>query len=240
MGQLQAGISDILAQHKLFKDLSADDLEQLAARTKVRRYKRNETVFAMGDRGDSMMAVLSGKIRIKLYSAEGKEVVVAIFGPGAIFGEIAMIDGGERTADADAIDTTELMVLERRDFLPFVERHPKVAVRLLEIMCERFRDVDKKIIDLITLPVPARIAKCLGALADLYGTPTANGVLIEVNLPHRVLADMNNATRESACNAVKALKVAGAIKQLKPGQIFIVDRDKLDHFGENGLSPDVN
>lgn len=232
MGQAQAEICDILEQHELFRGLGRSDIEQLASRVKTRRYKKHETVFAMGDRGDSMMAVLRGKVRIRLYSMDGKEVVVAIFGPNAVFGEIAMIDEGERTADADALEPTDLMVLERRDFMPFVERHPKVAVRLLEIMCKRFREVDKKILDLFTLSLQSRIAKSLGALADNYGTPTAEGVQIDFHLPQQLIGDMNLASRESVCNALKKLGEAGAILSLGPGKITVVDRERLDLLAE--------
>jgi len=132
-------VKAILSQHFLLKQLSDADLGRLAQLATTRSYKTNEVVFLKGDPGTSMMAVLSGRIRICSYSPDGREIVLNVINPGEVFGEIALIDGGERTADAFAMDPSQLLVLSRREFLPFLEHSPEVCIRLLEVMCQRLR-----------------------------------------------------------------------------------------------------
>lgn len=120
-------VRDLLGQHFLLKHLAAAELDQLARMAITRLCRPNEAVFLKGDPGNSMMAVVHGRVRICSYSSEGREVILNVINPGEVFGEIALIDGGSRTADAFAMDATELVVLSRRDFLPFLERNPRSA-----------------------------------------------------------------------------------------------------------------
>ncbi len=228
MGGSVASICDILSQNYLFEGIPRSDIIKLADRVQTRVYQKKQPIFAMGDPGDCMMAVLSGQIGIRLYSPEGRDVLLAIFGPGAVFGEIAMIDGGERTADADALTTTELIVLHRRDFMPFVDRNPKVAMRLLDIMCKRFRAVDKQILDFFTLSLPSRIAKTLLVLADNHGRPTKEGTEINLYLPQQLMASMALASRESVNQVFKDLEHAGCIKKVSRCRYEITDREMLE------------
>src|SRR5439155_9254749 len=114
----------LLAQCSLFRRLATEERNVLIGHAHMRKCAADETIFMMGSRGDSMMAVLSGNVRISVPSPDGKEIVLAILGAGEIFGEIALLDGKERTADARATTECTLAVLERREGLSFVQRHP--------------------------------------------------------------------------------------------------------------------
>src|SRR5215216_7554770 len=110
----------MLGECFLFRELDAEERNVLFARVRVRNYAAGDTIFLMGSPGDSMMALLSGSVRISVPSPDGKEIVLAILQPGEIFGEIALLDGKERTADASVVTACHLAILDRRDVLAFL------------------------------------------------------------------------------------------------------------------------
>src|SRR5215475_3867207 len=156
----------VLAQCGLFRRLGDSERDALFARARTQRYEANETIFLMGEPGDSMVAVLSGTIRISVPSPDGKEVVLAILGAGEICGEIALLDGKERTADARAATDCSVVVLERRDVLAFFGQHPDAWAKLVEVLCERLRVADQQMAEFALSPVPVRLARALLRLAN--------------------------------------------------------------------------
>src|SRR5215212_1696158 len=133
----------VLGECALFRGLQAAERHALISHAHVRQFDPGETIFLMGSPGDSMMALLSGSIRISVPSPEGKEIVLAILEPGEIFGEIAVLDGKERSADARAItESSCLAVLTRRDVRSFLGRHPTAWSSLAGVLCERLRCTD--------------------------------------------------------------------------------------------------
>ncbi len=123
LGNWKPAVKDILSKHFLLGALDESILDELLDRSRLRRYERGEALFYKGDPGDSLLAILMGKVRISTLSAQGQEIVLNVLGPGEIFGEIAFLDGKDRTADAAAMEPTTLVALERRSFLPFIETH---------------------------------------------------------------------------------------------------------------------
>src|SRR5712672_3024816 len=119
----------LLRNHPLFCDLPPTVIEHLGSYMKTRRVARGATIFAKGDPGSGLMGVLSGMVKVSVASAEGKDIVLNIFHEGEIFGEIALLDGRPRTADATAMSDCELVVIERRDFVPFLSSHPDVTIK---------------------------------------------------------------------------------------------------------------
>ena len=110
----------LLEQHPLFGQLEAEELDRLVTYMRVARYPRRTVLFRKGDPGTNMMVVLRGRVKVCTHSEDGKELVLNLFSPGDVFGEIALLDGADRTADAVTLDDCDLLVLERRDFLPFL------------------------------------------------------------------------------------------------------------------------
>jgi CRP/FNR family transcriptional regulator, cyclic AMP receptor protein len=133
----------LLGECLLFRDLGAEERNALVARFQIRDYSAGETIFGMGSAGDHLMAVLSGSVRISVPSPGGKEIVLAIMQPGELFGEIALLDGKERTADARAITACHLAILEQRDVLALLDRHLEIWPRLVEVLCSRLRNTDQ-------------------------------------------------------------------------------------------------
>ncbi|MBL6927645.1 MAG: Crp/Fnr family transcriptional regulator [Rhodospirillales bacterium] len=193
----------------------------------TRRFAAKEPVFMKGDPASGMMAVISGRVRISSYSSEGREVVLNVIGPREVFGEIALIDGGERTANAVAMENTELMVLERRDFLPFLERNPELCIKLLMVMCHRLRRTSEQLEDFSFLDLRTRLAKRLLDLANDHGIEEDGGVRISLTLSQRVLGAMMGTSREAVNKQLRAWEDEGLLR-LKRGSVTLLDPEQLE------------
>lgn len=227
------GIRDLLGQHFLLKYLAPAELDQVARMAVTRLCKPNEAVFLKGDPGNSMMAVVRGRVRISSYSSEGREVVLNVINPGEVFGEIALIDGGSRTADAFAMDATELVVLSRRDFLPFLERNPEICIKLLEVLCQRLRATSAQVEDFFFLDLRARLAKRLLAAAGHAAENGSAGEPATIRLSQHMLASMIGTSREAVNKQLRAWEDASLI-QLKRGAVTILNRERLEQIVAEG------
>ena len=222
-------VRDLLGQHFLLKHLAAAELDQLARMAITRLCRPNEAIFLKGDPGNSMMAVVRGRVRICSYSSEGREVILNVINPGQVFGEIALIDGGSRTADAFAMEATELVVLSRRDFLPFLERNPQVCIKLLEVLCERLRATSAQVEDFFFLDLRSRLAKRLLAAADHAANNGAGGDPGTVRLSQHMLASMIGTSREAVNKQLRAWEEEDLIA-LKRGVVKIINRQRLEEI----------
>jgi CRP-like cAMP-binding protein len=158
-----------LARVVLFSELPDADVSALAGRLRRRRYARGATVFLRGDPGGSLYIVAAGAIRILLTSPEGKEMTLALRGPGDFFGELALLDGEPRSADAIAQEPSELLLLQSEDFLSIVHDRPSVAVALLSVLSRRLRQGSQTVEDAAFLDVPARLAIAILRLMEAEG-----------------------------------------------------------------------
>ena len=150
-----------LEKSTLFGALDEKVRREIAAYAKPRRYAAGEPICRLDDHGDSMMAVVVGTVRISLPALKGREIILADLQPGELFGEIALLDGKPRSANATAHTNCELMVLERRDVMPFLERNPSACIKLMEILCSRIRRSDERMSDIAFYDLPVRLAKTL-------------------------------------------------------------------------------
>jgi CRP/FNR family cyclic AMP-dependent transcriptional regulator len=159
----------VLRHNYLFRGLSDATLDSIATLAVKRTYYKGSVIFAQGAEGDALFGVASGRVRISASASGGREVFLNIMEPGDTFGEIAVMDGLPRTANAVALDTSTLIVIQRADFLPFLEREPQLAIHLLKLMCERLRWTSELVEESAFMPGPARLAKRLLILASLHG-----------------------------------------------------------------------
>jgi CRP/FNR family transcriptional regulator, cyclic AMP receptor protein len=209
-----------LANCFLFQGLGSEERIQLVSRARIRRFGAGETIFLQGSPGASMMAVLSGQVRISISSPEGKELLLAILQPGEVFGEIALLDGKERSADARAQTACSLAVLDRREVLVFLERHPEAWVRIVEMLCERFRENTQHAAEVSLLQLPARLAKALLRI-ESERTPGTKP------MSQRELGNLIGAARESVNKCLSEWQRRGAIR-IDDNAIVIVDRASLE------------
>src|SRR5512135_3468255 len=139
----------LLRSHPFFKGLDEEIVERLIPHALTRKVKKGTLLFRKGDMGTNLYAVCDGAVRISAPSDQGKDAIFNLIVPGEIFGEISLLDGGQRTADAVALENCELLVIERRDFLPILTDHPDVAMKLIEILCARLRRTSEQVEDII-------------------------------------------------------------------------------------------
>src|ERR1700722_6574051 len=135
----QAEFAVILKMNPMFADLGADELQRISALCHTQHLSAGEMLFQKGDPGDALFGVRRGQIRIETGASDGSRLTLNFLGPGDLFGEVAVLDGQSRTADASAGEPTELFVLRREDFLSHLEREPKVAIKLIQLLCQRIR-----------------------------------------------------------------------------------------------------
>jgi CRP-like cAMP-binding protein len=141
---LVEGARQLLGACWLFRNLGPDERRALFARVRIRirTFVAGETIFHKGSPGDHMMAIVSGNVRISVASANGQVLELSILTPGDLFGEIALLDGKERTADATAATECSLAILDRSEILSYLERHPNVWPLIVEVLCDRLRKSD--------------------------------------------------------------------------------------------------
>ena len=187
----------IFEHHPLFGKLSASEIDSLISYARVERYPSGREIFAKGSPGQCLMAILRGRVKISSLSVGGKEIVFAIFNTGDIFGEIAVLDGEERSADATAMTECELLVLNRRDFLPVLEDHADLCVILLRILCRRLRQTTEQVEDVMFLHLESRVAKALLQLVESVGLRALHSPSIELHVSQRELGNMAGGSRES-------------------------------------------
>jgi CRP/FNR family transcriptional regulator, cyclic AMP receptor protein len=186
-----------LARVPLFTDLDEESLRELSAVARKRVFRQGEVIFHRDDPGQVLYIVKEGKVKIALTSPDGQEVSLTVFGAGECFGELSILDGEPRSADAVALERVELYALQRQDFVNVVMSHPKIAIQVMKVISQRLRQADQQIEDLLFLDVYGRVAKKLLELSEVHGVPTTQGVRIELRLTQQELASMVGASRES-------------------------------------------
>jgi CRP/FNR family transcriptional regulator, cyclic AMP receptor protein len=219
----------LLARCRLFRDLPAADLDLLAARALERRYAHGRTIFARGEPGSCMFAVAEGRVRLGVTSAEGREVLLAVLGPGEVFGELALLDGGPRSADATALGGCLLLSVDRRELLPLLRRSPEAAAGLFEVVCARLRAVNERLEGAEAMPVGARLARLLLALADREGAAGR----VDPALSQGDLGRLAGASRQKVNLHLSRWAAEGVLARDRGG-IRVVDRGRLRDVAEAG------
>ncbi|NDW02900.1 Crp/Fnr family transcriptional regulator [Jiella pacifica] len=214
-----------LSRCMVFEALSQDMREELVAHAYSKGYAAGDLIFAAGDGGQTMMAVLKGTVRIGLVTATARDLVLTDCHQGDVFGEVALFDGGPRSADARATTNVELLVLERRDVLAVLERHPAGALRLLELLCARLRRSDERMIELAFLDISTRLALALLRILESPNHAFAKRP-VRLSLSQTELANMIGSARENVNRCLKSWEKR-EIVDLKDGWLIITDEKSL-------------
>ena len=207
----------LLRGHPVFGALEPAQLEQLVSYARTRRVAAGTTLFSKGDPGTELFAVSAGTVKISVPAPDGREAMFNLLHPGEIFGEIALLDGRPRTADAMAMTDCELTVIERRDFLAFVHGEPNVALQLIALLCERLRIASEHYEELVFLDLPTRLARILLQLADQN---EAGAEEPKLKITQREISQMLGLTRESVNKQLRAWAKRGLIA-LERGGIVV-------------------
>jgi CRP/FNR family transcriptional regulator len=215
-----------LAETTLFGVLDPDELEEIAQRTVARKYRKGSILFVQGEEGERCFAIVSGTVKLSAYHADGREAVLAVLGPGDVFGELALFDEAPRSADATALEDAELLSLDRNGLNEAVAAHPEIATALLRVLGRRLRQANEAFQDIAFFDVPGRVARRLADLADTYGVEAEEGVMIDIFLSQESLAQMVGATRESVNKALALLKRRGLVARAGK-RYYVSDVTKL-------------
>jgi len=230
MNQLVSSKIKLLQDSVLFNDLPESDIAELAAAAHFLHLDQDQVLFIKGDPGHQLFIVVRGVIRISANSSDGKETTLNLLRAGQMFGEVAILDGQERTANATAHESAELLVLERRDLMAFLDRNPEAMRRMLVAVCARLRWISESLEDAHFLDLPRRLAKRILLLSKLFGHPySAGGVRIALQLSQQDLAELLVVTRESVNRQLKTWESEG-IMTLKGGYLVVTDIGQLERI----------
>jgi len=220
----------VLRKHPYFADLEPEAFEQLCRYAKHTTLKRGATIFSRGDPGMNLIAVVSGTVKISISSPDGRNAILNLIGAGEIFGEIALLDGQPRTADATANSNCELFTIDRREFIPFVRSQPTVAMKLIELLCGRLRWTSDQVEQVILQNLPGRLASALLRLSD-KNKHAPEGRTISIT--QQEISEMVGMTRESINKQLRAWAARGWVR-LEHGAIVVLKPDALQTLVDAG------
>jgi CRP-like cAMP-binding protein len=220
----------LLGKCLVFRALDEPARAELATRIRRQSYQAGEPIFHVGAPGHSMMVILQGTVRVSLPSPNGRTIILADLGVGDVLGEVTLLDGRGRSADASAIANCSLAVLERRDVLPFLERRPEVCLTLLELMCARLRRSDERMAEIAFFDLPARLAKVVLEKVRESGAARTKPRL---SLSQSELAAMINGTRENVNRCLRDWQRRGIV-EIQDRWIIIAREEALRELVDHG------
>jgi CRP/FNR family cyclic AMP-dependent transcriptional regulator len=215
-----------LRQVSLFSHLGQPELDSLRSRLVSRIYHRGSTIFHQGDPSGRLFIIESGWVKLLRQTEAGDEMLIEIFGPGSVFGELSIFTNEPRTGTVTTIEETRTVSLSRAAYYELVSTHPRIALRSLELLARRIRASDELIQDLAFLDVPGRLAKRLIELAAQTGADIPEGRLITLRISQDDLATMVGTTRESVNKSLAMFRRKGAISR-RGNNLVIVDEAAL-------------
>ncbi|MDO8978108.1 MAG: Crp/Fnr family transcriptional regulator [Afipia sp.] len=219
--------TNVLRSHPLFRDLESDALDQLCRYARKRTFKRGATIFAKGDPGQSLFFIISGTVKIGVSSADGRGAIFNMVDAGEMFGEIAVLDGLARTADAIANSNCELFVIDRRDFFTLLASQPVLATKLIELLCVRLRWISDHVEQVIFPELSGKLAKALMRLIDRPGAASDKKIAIT----QQEIGEMLGMSRESVNKQLHEWAERKLV-HLQRGSITVIDAESLKVMAE--------
>jgi CRP/FNR family transcriptional regulator, cyclic AMP receptor protein len=217
---------DVVRRAPLFAALDDEAASTLMQSMTQRHLERGDVLFNEGDQGDRLYVIGEGKIKLGRRSSDGRENLVAILGPGEMFGELSLFDPGPRTMTATAVAETQLMGIGHDDLSGLLAGRPEVAKVLLAALAKRLRRTNENLADLVFTDVPGRVAKALLDLSSRFGRPTEDGILVSHDLTQEELAQLVGASRETVNKALADFASRGWLR-LEARAVLIHDVERL-------------
>lgn len=217
---------EVLRRAPLFASLDDQAFAALTEDITEVDLSRGATLFYEGDQGDQLYFIISGKIKLGRTATDGRENLVAIMGPGEIFGEMALFDPSPRSTSATAVSETRLAGVKHESLRKAMEKSPQISVQVLQALARRLRRTNENLADLVFSDVPGRVAKALLDLADRFGRPATDGILVAHELTQEELAQLVGASRETVNKALAEFVSRGWIR-LEARAVVILDLQRL-------------
>jgi len=220
---LNSAKAEILRKSLIFSGLNQDELGELAKLAVERTLASGEFVFWEGDAPEWLYLVAAGRIKVLKHSSLGKEFIVAFFGPGEMFGEVAVFEAKPYPASAQAAAETTVLGIRKDDFVSFLAQRPQVALRIINVLGGRLRDAQSRLQDLASERVEQRIYRMLLMLSAKLGAT--------LPFTRQEIADMSGTTIETTIRVMSRLKTGGIIRSVR-GKITILNETKLRLLAE--------
>jgi CRP/FNR family cyclic AMP-dependent transcriptional regulator len=203
---MTADVAGILRETGLFRAVPVTDVEAVAAASRLRTYRRGQIVFTRDDPGDTLVVVISGRVKVVVHSADGGELTLTIIQPGGVFGELSVADGGPRSADAETLEQCQLLLVPRESVQDICARVPSAALALTATIAATLRRLTEATSDLVFLDLPRRVAKAL------LNQPRGDDGTIRPALSQEELAHQAGGTRQSVNAALRGFESRGWIE----------------------------
>jgi CRP/FNR family cyclic AMP-dependent transcriptional regulator len=225
-----ASVADLLAKCSLFRSLSKADRAAIAERMRRVDFQPGQIIFSRGDLGREIYLVVHGRVRLSVLTADGRELSFAHAGPGDIFGEIAALDGRERSAGATALTRVQVMSLSHDAIQELIENRPKVAVVAISFLCSRLRETDLRLEAIALYPIEARLARLLLSALRRERAAAERATILDLGISQSELALLVGASRSKVNSALTVLEDLAAIS--RNGTKFSCDIAVLQRIAE--------
>lgn len=211
----------------LFVGIEEDAARALLGRMRPLRLTRGHAIFQEGEPGDRLYVIAQGKMKLGRRSNDGRENLLAVLGPGEMFGELSLFDPGPRTATASAVNDAVLFELDHAELVAWLQTYPAVAKHLLHALARRLRRTNEALADLVFSDVPGRVAKALLDLSRRFGQEVDDGIRVAHDLTQEELAQLVGASRETVNKALADFAGRGWVRR-EGRAVVLLDIDRLE------------
>jgi CRP/FNR family transcriptional regulator, cyclic AMP receptor protein len=216
-------VTSILRQTSLLGSVPDEELKALAAISRLRNFRRGQVVFTRSDPGDTVVVVVSGRVKVTVRSADGGELTLAVIPPGGLLGELGVVDGGPRSADAETLEASQLLLIPRDAVRDICARVPSAAQALTNSVAATLRRLTEATADLVFLDLPRRVAKVL------LSQPRGDDGIIRPGMSQEELAHQVGSTRQSVNAALRGFERRGWI-EMQDRAVAVKQADALARF----------
>jgi CRP-like cAMP-binding protein len=225
---------DSLRKMSIFREMDPAHLDPIVPLARSQVHAPGEVVVHQGDDGNSVFSITAGFLKVSTLGTEGSHSTLTLMGPGEIFGELSLLDGGQRSATVTALTRCELIAIDRAPFLQTLRAHPQVGIALMEVVARRLRRLSERSDDLTGQPVGTRLARQLLSLAENHGYLLGPGRLrLGMKLSQRELGELIGATRESVNKQIGLWKDEGVVSD-DDGYVVVTNLDLLRSIASHG------
>jgi len=220
-----------LKHFDLFSELPGEDLKLLDQISRMVKVPKKEYIYFPEDPANSVFLLKEGRVKISRLTEDGRELTLALLKPREVFGELALVEEGDRHTLAEALEETLICVIKREDFRRLMKKQPDVAFKMIKLIGLRRRAIESKIEYLLFRDVPTRLAHLLLTLAEEYGVKTSEGTELRVRLTHQDIANLIGATRETTTMVLNKMKDQHLI-DFKLRRLILVDKSRLQYLAK--------
>jgi CRP/FNR family transcriptional regulator, cyclic AMP receptor protein len=219
-------VNDALVRAGIFQGVDPSAVQDLRTALEPVSFPRAHVIFAEGELGDRLYIILSGKVKIGRKSPDGRENLLAVFGPSDMFGELSIFDPGPRTSTATTVTEVQAVTMDRTALREWIAKRPEIAEQLLRVIARRLRRTNNMLADLIFTDVPGRVAKALLQLAHDFGTQEGGMLRVTHDLTQEEIAQLVGASRETVNKALADFAHRGWLR-LEGKSVLILEPQRL-------------